>query len=79
VIEAALELTRASLDLRLRRETSTARLGTIRANDKPDASVSAVALRHARQVGDVTVADQPVVGRRSIEGVPPLVSFDSRA
>ena len=52
VLEAALDLTRASLDLRLRPHTSTAaRLGSIQIKNQPDKPVSASKLRDAQRVG----------------------------
>ena len=52
VLEAALELTRASLDLRLRPNTSTAALlGSVQVKNQPDKPVSALKLRDAQRVG----------------------------
>ena len=52
VLEAAVELTRASLDLRLRPNTSTAALlGSVQVKNQPDKPVSALKLRDAQRVG----------------------------
>ena len=52
VLEAALQLTRASLDLRLRPNRRTvALLGSVHVQHQPDTPVSALKLREAQQVG----------------------------
>jgi hypothetical protein len=51
-MEAALELTRASLDLRLRPHArTTALLGSVQVKNQPDKPVSALKLRDAQRVG----------------------------
>jgi hypothetical protein len=56
VLEAALELTRASLDLRLRPKSHTvALLGSVHEQNQPDKPVSALELRDAQRVGGTVV------------------------
>ena len=51
VLEAALQLTRASLDLRLRPNRRAVALLGVHVQHQPDAPVSALTLREAQQVG----------------------------
>jgi hypothetical protein len=52
VLEAALQLTRASIDLRLRPKRRTvALLGSVQGQHQPDKPVSALKLREAQQIG----------------------------
>ena len=66
-LEAALELVRASLDLRLRPNARTvALLGTIHGQNPPDQAVSASKLREARRVGGPPFAPGANLSRQAL-------------